>query len=142
MIEWVDASLIEWGRCVRGAVCKLGYPSSSIEARMADGALSINTLRSIPMVYFPENVELTERVIVRMPDYLEHLVQVAIVAYTTHGNMTRHEQAIMLSHRIGRRVRTRALFDMIDMLHNYYDGYYRAVFDICDDEKTLTLCAR
>jgi len=138
LIDWVESDLQLWGRHMRGSGCNLGYPAKTIDARMQDGVLSIDGLRSMRMPDFPERVELAEQVILRMDDYLIH---VALAVYTTHDDMTRRDQARMLSGRIERSVSPKTLIAWLNALHHEYAGYYRGMIDMLDDQKCLTVAS-
>lgn len=122
MIDWVELEMTRWGECVRGGDGNLGYPGSSVEARMQDGQLTQSTRKTPAMVYMPEDVERTEKIILAMPHELQ---AVAIVAYTTDGD--RHEQAKILSRRLGRTISKRSFVEKINFLHHRYEAWSQAM---------------
>jgi len=122
MIDWVDAEMTKWGECVRGGDRNLGYPGSSVEARMQDGQLTQSKRKTPALVYLPEEVVRTEEIILAMPHELQ---AVAIVAYTTNGD--RHEQARILSRRLGRTISKRSFVEKINFLHHRYEAWSQAM---------------
>lgn len=123
MIQWVDAELIKWGRYFRDNNNELGYPTSSVEKRMQEGGFgNDNKGRRAPDPYVPEDVELMEIIVRRLPTDIKIVV---IEAYMTGG--TREDQAQRLTIKLKRKVLRARLYEMIDYSHHHIAGFYTAM---------------
>ena len=120
MIKWVDGELIKWGNYFRDSRDELGYPTSSVEARMVEGGFSNdNKGRRAPDPYVPSDVELMEVVVRRLPTDIQIVVK---EAYMNGG--TREDQAKRLSRQLDRKLNRTRLAEMIDYAHHHIAGIY------------------
>ena len=117
-----DCELDRWGSYMRG-IENLGYPRSTIEARMKEGVLTLTRNNHDPDV--PEDIALTEWIICQISTTSPHLRDVALIRYTTSGD--NKAKAHRLGQKLKRKIARRTYEHMITQLHERYLGFKAGV---------------
>lgn len=120
MIDYVDAILTNWGDFMKSvSVNPIGHRTETVENTMREIGAVLNNRDPRANTDYPEDVQKTERAILKMPRDLQAVV---IVQYTQGGGWQRKARILGLN-----RIK---FFKQIDSAHFWLAGYFDSGADV------------